>query len=63
MSKSEMNERETFTHWQLWMQTHFLGRYRTIDFSKIWTILGPFQEVGTIFKCPIIQLGNFLKFI
>jgi hypothetical protein len=24
MREIEVNERETFTHWQLWIQTHFL---------------------------------------
>lgn len=30
MSKSEVNKRETLTHWlkKLWILTHFLGRYR-----------------------------------
>jgi hypothetical protein len=29
VSESEVNERKTFTNWELWIQSHFLGRYRT----------------------------------
>jgi hypothetical protein len=40
MSESEVNERETFTHWKLWIQTHFLGSYWTENLDKIlWIVM------------------------
>jgi hypothetical protein len=44
VSESEVNERKTFTHWEL--QSHFLGRYRRKGFfTFLFTI--SFADINT----------------
>jgi hypothetical protein len=62
MSESEVNERETFSHWLLWIQTHFLERRIPTQFVfvSVRELIWREQAPTCPFRVPACRPDEFL---